>query len=310
MEERTFETGAKPPFRLDLTAWALRRRPGNAVDRWDGRTYRRVVALGDTLAELAATQSGPPQRPRLTVSLRGPRLGTDAERAARAMLARLLGLDLDLSAFYRLAARDSFLAPLAGRYRGLKPPRLPTLFECLVNAIACQQLTLTVGILLLNRLAEAFGASLERAGGHAFPEPAVLAAIEPQALRPLGFSGAKARSVVELAEAAVGGALDADAIEPLEDEAALRALTRLRGIGRWSGEYALLRGLGRLHVFPGDDVGARNNLARRLGVPGPLDYAAVRQVVRPWQPFAGLVYFHLLLASLAERGLLDQPERP
>jgi len=81
---------------------------------------------------------------------------------------------------------------------------------------------------------------------------------------------------------------------------------RLRGVGRWTAEYTLLRGLGRLHVFPGDDVGARNNLARWLECRRPLDYAHVQAAVRHWQPFAGLVYFHLLLANLAEHGTLTE----
>ena len=37
-----------PPFRLDLTVWALRRRPRNLIDRWDGTTYRRVIVIGRT----------------------------------------------------------------------------------------------------------------------------------------------------------------------------------------------------------------------------------------------------------------------
>jgi len=94
------------------------------------------------------------------------------------------------------------------------------------------------------------------------------------------------------------------AIETLDDGQALQTLLRLRGVGRWTGEYALLRGLGRLHVFPGDDVGARNNLARWLDCREPLDYARVQAAVRHWQPFAGLVYFHLLLANLAAFVLL------
>ena len=47
-----------PPFRLDLTAWALRRRSRNLIDRWDGTTYRRVVALGGRPTELAVRQAG------------------------------------------------------------------------------------------------------------------------------------------------------------------------------------------------------------------------------------------------------------
>lgn len=298
-----------PPYRLDLTAWALRRRPHNAVDRWDGRTYQRVLELECGAVEVAVVQEGEPAAPRLSVTLTGVRLDQEAEDAAGVVLIRLLGLEIDLSAFYSLADGDPFLGPLDARFRGVKPPRLPTLFECLVNAIACQQLTLTVGIGLLNKLAATYGAGLGGRAQHAFPRPAQLAGIDPEALRSLGFSGAKARSLVALAAAVETGAFDAEAIESLDDEEALAALTRLRGIGRWSGEYALLRGLGRLHVFPGDDVGARNNLARRLGRDRPLDYAEVQEAVRPWHPFAGLVYFHLLLANLAERELLDEPLR-
>ena len=241
MDHRDFCIPVLPPYRLDLTAWALRRRPHNAVDRWDGRTYQRVLELECGAVEVAVVQEGEPAAPRLSVTLTGVRLDQEAEDAAGVVLIRLLGLEIDLSAFYSLADGDPFLGPLAARFRGVKPPRLPNLFECLVNAIACQQLTLTVGIGLLNKLAATYGAGLGGRAQHAFPLPAQLAGIDPEALRSLGFSGAKARSLVALADAVETGAFDAEAIESLDDEEALAALTRLRGIGRWSGEYALLR---------------------------------------------------------------------
>jgi DNA-3-methyladenine glycosylase II len=82
-------------------------------------------------------------------------------------------------------------------------------------------------------------------------------------------------------------------------------LCELRGVGRWTAEYALLRGLGRLHVFPGDDVAARKSLARWLGRRAPLDYAGVSRAVEKWQPYAGMVYFHLLLDGLSKAGVLE-----
>jgi DNA-3-methyladenine glycosylase II len=251
-------------------------------------------------------QAGSSVAPRLTVTLTGTRLDWRTEETAHAALARLLGLEADLSTFYRLAEGDPLLGTLATRFRGLKPPRFPTLFECVVNAIACQQLTLTVGIRLLNRLAKAHGTTPEDGALHAFPVPTRLAGLAPETLRPLGFSGAKARSIVELAAGIGAGTFDPSGIERLDDREALRALLRLRGVGRWTAEYALLRGLGRLPVFPGDDVGSRHNLARWLDYRRPLDYAHVQAAVRHWQPFAGLVYFHLLLANLAEHGILTE----
>jgi hypothetical protein len=81
-------------------------------------------------------------------------------------------------------------------------------------------------------------------------------------------------------------------------------LLELRGVGRWSAEYVLLRGLGRLNVYLGDDVGARNNLRSWLKLRKSLDYDGVRRVTAKWQPYAGFVYFHMLLNRLDTTGYL------
>ena len=94
-----------------------------------------------------------------------------------------------------------------------------------------------------------------------------------------------------------------EALQRLEDGAAIDRLTSLRGIGRWTAEYVLLRGLGRLHIFPGDDVGAHNKLRHLFEIDTPLDYRAVQRLVARWQPYAGVVYFHLLLDSLSRGGV-------
>ena len=191
--------------------------------------------------------------------------------------------------------------------RGLKPPRFPTVFEALVNGIACQQLSLVVGIHLLNRLTAAHGcpASTDAGGPRAFPGPNQLARLQPESLRPHGFSLAKARTIVDAARAIVAGDLDLEAMEQLDDHAAMERLTRLRGVGRWTAEYVMLRGLGRLEIFPGDDVGAHNSLSRHFAIDTRLDYASVQRLVARWQPYAGMVYFHLLLDPLSRSGLVS-----
>ncbi|MGH2680697.1 MAG: DNA-3-methyladenine glycosylase family protein [Actinomycetota bacterium] len=297
----------EPPFRLDLSVWALRRRPGNTIDLWDGTSYRRALALTDAPVELSVTRAAGREAPSLAVALTGRRIGRPVERDVASSIERTLGLRVDLSSFYRMAEGDALIGRLAARYRGLKPPRFPTVFECLLNAVACQQLSLESGLSLLNRLAAAHGPAVseDRTSLHAFPRPQDLAGLERSSLRELGYSLRKAATIIDLAQAVVDERLDLEGLEHLADDEVIARLTSLRGIGRWSAEYVLLRGLGRLHVFPGDDVGARNNLARWLGLEPPLDYDAVRQAVSPWRPFAGMVYFHLLLDNLAVTGQLD-----
>jgi DNA-3-methyladenine glycosylase II len=295
------------PFRLDLTAWALRRRPHNAIDDWEQCTYRRVLPIDDGSAALSVTQDGTPEAPRLSARVGAMRIGPSSERLVRRRLNRLLGLEVDLSDFAAMAAPDPLLGPLAARLQGLKPPRFTTVFEALVNGVACQQLSLDVGIHLLNRLTAERGrpVSEDPEGMRAFPGPEELASADPGEVKRLGFSHTKARAIVDAARAITSGDLDLEGMEQLEDAAAMERLTHLRGIGRWTAEYVLLRGLGRLHVFPGDDVGAHNKLRRLFDIDTDLDYDAVKRLVRRWHPYAGVVYFHLLLDSLSESGVVE-----
>lgn len=302
----TFLLKPVPPFRLDLTVWALRRRPSNVIDRWDGQTYRRMLSLNDEPVEAAVTQSGPTDSPRLRVKLTGGRITSNLKTKAVKSLERLLGLQINLADFYRRAATDAKLGPLVKRFRGMKPPRFPTVFETLSNAIACQQMSLSLGILLLSRMTMKFGPAMNDSTEkvHAFPRPEDLVTREPADFRQLGFSRHKGESLIALARACAKRQINLEALDDLDDETLVERLLELKGVGRWSAEYVLLRGLGRLNVYPGDDVGARNNLQRWLKLRKPLDYEGVRRVTARWRPYAGLVYFHMLLYRLDVAGHL------
>ncbi len=301
-----------PPFRLDLTAWALRRRSRNVIDRWDGTTYRRVIALGGRPTELAVRQAGSSAVPTLWVTATPPARTLLDRRRVRSIVDRLLGLRIDLTAWYRMAAADARLRPLADTFRGMKPPRFPTMFEALVNAFACQQLSLEVGLELLNRLAMISSAKLGTRGDlrYAFPTAQEIASLPPEKYRAIGFSRQKVRALLDLARPIARQELELESIASEDDAVVRQRLLELRGVGRWTAEYVLLRGVGRLHVFPGDDVGAQKRLARWLGRSRPLDYAGVHRAVERWQPYAGLVYFHLLLDGLSQAGALESSAEP
>jgi DNA-3-methyladenine glycosylase II len=303
----SFSLKVVPPFRLDLTVWALRRRPENKMDRWDGKTFRRALIFNGKPAEVTVTQIGSPEEPRLQASVIGVEFGPETKSSVTQTLNRMLGLQVDLKGFYSCAAKDPQLAILARRFRGLKPPRFPSLLEALVNGIACQQFTLASGIQLLNRLAEDFGASLIETGirACAFPSSEDLAAVKPDLLRSLGLNRQKVRAIIDLSRAISEGTLDVEGLASLDDDSAIQRLTELHGVGRWTAEYVVLRGLGRVQVFPGDDVGARNTLQQWLGLRKPLDYKGVRQLIAKWKPYAGLVYFHMLLFRLNEARYLS-----
>jgi DNA-3-methyladenine glycosylase II len=307
MARATVVLPVTPPFRLDLTVWALRRRAKNAVDRWeDGRYSRLIVADGDP-ARLTVIQETAGPEPTLVVTVESAtRISTRARHEAGLLVQKMLGLAVDLQPFYKLARDDAVIGPLVERFSGVRPPRFPTVFEGLVNSIACQQVTLDLGIVLLNRLSERFGAHMVTRGTvqHAFPTPANLADAPEESIRVLGFSRQKTRAVQELSTHVADTTVGLTQLDGLTNKEAVAYLSRIRGIGRWSAEYVLLRGLGRLDVFPGDDIGAQNNLQRLFHLADRPTYDQIRQLTSPWRPYEGLVYFHLLLDKLRANAAL------
>lgn len=289
-----------PPFRLELVVWALRRQPHNRIDFFGDGIYRRVfVRHGRKLAvHLKQVQKDP--IPRIEAQISGEIDSNESLFWIRDQLVWSLGLDRDITGFTAMAENDPLLSSLSDRFQGLRPPRFPSLFESLVNAVACQQVSLHLGIHLLVRLALACeGSDLQLEGPlPPFPTADDLLKQDFTTLRRVGFSRGKIVALRGLAEEEAFGRLDRDRWRDLPNDVAVQQLIQLRGIGRWSAEYTLLRGLGRLDVFPGDDLGARKSLENWLGAKETLDYETVENLLQRWQPYAGLVYFYLLLRRL------------
>ena len=300
MPELTFTLRARPPFRLDLTVWALRRRPHNVVDQFDDGIWRRVLVIGKSPVALAVTQTRGGSRPEIEVQLKAARPQIVKADVA-SIVTRMLGLERDLSDFYLLVRSDARMRELAERLRGMKPVRYATVFEAFANAVACQLVSLSAGMHVLNRLTEAFGVRCEAM--RSFPAAAAVARSNPDALRALGLSRQKGEYLVGLAQLAIDPKdRDFASIEPLADDDAIACLSKFRGVGRWTAEYVMLRGFGRINIFPGDDVGGRNKLFEWLGASGAPTYDGVATMLERWHPYGGLIYLHLIVNAVADAG--------
>lgn len=117
MGRLSFSLDAVPPFRLDLTVWAIRRRPENEMDLWDGETYERVLAVEGKPVLVRVTQSGSASTPQVEFTASATHLPSAVKATATTALERLLGLRADLRSFYRLAAEHRRLHELTSRFR-------------------------------------------------------------------------------------------------------------------------------------------------------------------------------------------------
>jgi 3-methyladenine DNA glycosylase/8-oxoguanine DNA glycosylase len=157
---------------------------------------------------------------------------------------------------------------------GLGPHRDPT-FAVLASSICHQQLAGAAARTIHGRFVAACGGR---------PTPATVLALGEAPLRAAGLSAAKAASVLDLAERAADGRLHLGSLHRRDDEAVIAELVQVRGIGRWTAEMFLMFRLGRLDVWPVDDLGVRmgwglvHDLPER---PTPRALADAGDAVRP-----------------------------
>lgn len=308
MTNTTFILKPIQPFRLDLTVWALRRTHQNIIDRWNGKYYKRVLMIDNHSFDISVTEVRQGIEHLLEVRVFGKRLHHNIKDHVEKHLEKALGLKTPLVDFYRFIENDERLKVLVEKFKGFKPPQFPTIFETLVNGIACQQITLSLGIILLNRLAEKFGPTFESKGNimYGFPGPVDLASVQITDITGLGFSRNKALFITGLSQAAVEGNIDVESIAHMADKEALAYLQEIKGIGPWTAEYALLRGLGRTHIFPGNDAGAQRKLQKWLKLKETPKYEKLKRILAKWHPYSGLIYFHLLLDHLSQQGWIRE----
>lgn len=211
------------------------------------------------------------------------------------MAVRPLDEDRIAEGLEALAAGDADMAR-ALRTLGPPEPRIrPPGFATLLQIITAQQVS--------TKSAAAIWGRLQVALGEVTPDR-VLTQGEA-GLRAAGLSRPKAAYALGLAGAVASGALDLDALETADDEAAIASIMALKGFGRWSAEIYLLFALGRADVFPADDLAIRVALGR-LKTPGQNPDAkaarAMAEAWRPWRGCAALVLWRCYGAATLDQG--------
>lgn len=278
---------------------ALRRIQPNIVDVLDDdNVYRRALVdeTGINLVEVA--QTGPD---RLALRLSGSR-----PRRWVPTVARMLGVYVNLDEWYRRASKLPAVAQLSEAMRGLRPPQYPFLWEALSHAIVFQQISIQAAGAIMRRFVHALSRPLTDGDRLYYPfvTPQVVLDTPEPVLRALGLSTAKVGHLRAAATAILERNLDEGIIESLDSEKAASLLMKLRGIGPWSASIVLLRGFGRLDVFPNNDSG----VARSVAMLSSSYELKIPQVLEALGPVRGMLYFHLLLGRVRRKR--GAPSRP
>lgn len=192
-----------------------------------------------------------------------------------------------------LRSRDPVLAAVIEEVGGCSLNLDRNIFKSLVRAIIAQQISTSAARSIYRRL-------IDLAGGEARLVEQ-LAGFTLEEYRSVGVSAQKARYLSDLAQKVASGEVRIDAIHDLSNEAIIEELTKVKGIGKWTVQMLLIFSLGRLDVFPGDDLGIRTaikNLYRKRGVPKAKQ---LRKFEKLWQPYASIASWYCWRSLELER---------
>ena len=294
---------AVAPFNLEATVRVLQRRPSNLIDLWEHQRYRRTLRVSGRLLVIEVTNRGTIDSPDLRLRILPGDIPSSGRKEAARIASEILGLKLNSSPCQCRAEGMPSLCATARALRGMRPPRYPDLFETFANVIPFQQLSLEAGMAATRRLVQRFGDVLAVNGSRysAFPTAATIADARTASLKRCGLSAKKSYALRSIGRAIASGTLSALDIDKLSSSEALAYLTRLPGIGAWSGALVLLRGFGRLDVFPQRDTGAVSALTTlmRLRSRTSLDRLADR-----FGDCRGYLYYYGLASRLLAAHLI------
>lgn len=158
---------------------------------------------------------------------------------------------------------------------GVTKPKISQ-YQSLIRSVIAQQVSTAAAKTISGRLEEKCGGSIT---------PAKVGALSTKKLQSVGLTGAKVRTISELTEAALSGEINFRKFGKLSDEEIIQELIPLYGIGRWTVEMFLIFHLGRLDVWPVDDLAVRRGWDNLHSNSEPIKPKALQLL---GEPFAGM----------------------
>jgi DNA-3-methyladenine glycosylase II len=186
-----------------------------------------------------------------------------------------------------LSERDPVLKPIIERAGVCTIQPHTDYYKSLADSIIGQQLSVKAAASIRTRFYDLFGGAL--------PTPEAILTKTPEELRAIGFSRAKAAYVQDLAQHIIDGKLSFADIEEQSNEAIIRMLTDVKGIGEWTAHMFLMFCMGRMDVLPVGDLGIRNgikNLCNLEASPTPTQITNIAHE-RGWHPYESVASWYI-----------------
>nr|MBA2257814.1 DNA-3-methyladenine glycosylase 2 family protein [Acidobacteriota bacterium] len=125
------------------------------------------------------------------------------------------------------------------------------------------------------------------------PTPEALATVTEAQYRTAGISRQKAAYLADLSEKVLSGALPLDSLDAMSDDEVITALTKVKGIGRWTAEMFLIFRLQRPDVLPVGDLGIVNAIQKAYRLRKKPTPDRMRKLGEAWRPYRSIATWYL-----------------
>jgi DNA-3-methyladenine glycosylase II len=284
------------PFDFALTLRRYQAFGEDAANWYDGKIFRKIFGAQGESYLLSLQRQNDTVELDLWPRTRAQAVWQRAEHIAE----KILGWHFPLRDFYKFAQNDATLKKLAEKFYGFRPTLAADLFESLVTSITAQQINLRFAFAVRSRLVRRYGERLSMNGEtyFAFPTPEKLARVRVPSLRALQFTGKKSEYIIGLARAIHSGRLDLDSLARRSQEEVAEQLLPLHGIGRWTVDWLLARGLGHGDAIAAGDLGVRKAIQHFYFNGEQKSEQELRAFAQRWGEFTNLAV-HYLLTGMA-----------
>lgn len=223
----------------------------------------------------------------------------NTKAAVRQYITEWFDLDKNIKPFYALGRKDPFLKSLVKKHFGYRIVGQPDLYESLIWAVLGQQINLQFAYTLKQRFVREYGACVKFGEEEyfLFPKADSIINLTHDDLLKLQFSSQKSRYTIEISNAFVQGVISKEKLKGLPLEEAKIELMKIKGVGNWTANYALMKTYRYADAFPLEDAGIHNALRKFLKLDRKPSLDEIRNVFskyKGWEAYATLYLWRSL----------------
>ncbi|RLE71441.1 MAG: hypothetical protein DRZ80_08425 [Thermoprotei archaeon] len=257
---------------------------------YENKSCRRILRIGEVYIPYKVLIVSEGGKPELKVQV----FCEDGNLAKRVVgkVKEIYRIDFDYSKFL-LRTRKTPIYPIAKKYYGLRPARMVSVYEALVDSVIEQNINLNLAMKIKAVFVKRFGERrlIQKEEYYSFPSFEKVGKFRPADLKKeIRVTLAKANAIVEVAKLAES----LPSINKIEKnpEEFIEFVTKIKGIGRWTAELSIAKVSKKFYVGPYGDLAVRRGFKRVFGISGE---GEIREIMRGLEDYTGLIIYLMAL---------------